>query len=219
MPRSLSRWASAGYVVVAPTLPLLNGDAPGGPSHADYGRNNITDLDFVVGEALRRAASPGDPLAGLIDPTRVAVTGHSDGEVLAYALGFEPCCHDPRVKAVIAMAGNLANALVLPAATGVPILHIMDDHDQYDPYPASIAFDRQNLPAPNERLTLVAAAHLPPYSNPSDAHFDLVTRATVDFLDATLKGRADGLAALQALVTASPTLAALEGTRAGSPSP
>ena len=142
----LSRWASAGYVVVAPTIPLLNADAPGGASHNDFGVPNITDLDFAVSEALRRSATPGDPIAGLVDPNRIAVAGHSDGEVLAYALAFEGCCHDPRVKAVIPMAGNLANAEAAPSATGVPVLHIMNDHDQYDSYAASIAWDRQNLP-------------------------------------------------------------------------
>ncbi|HWW43598.1 MAG TPA: hypothetical protein VN180_00860 [Acidimicrobiia bacterium] len=207
----LTRWASAGYVVVAPKLPLLNGDAPGGASHTDYGAPNITDLDFTLSEALRHAATTGDPLGGLIDANRVAVTGHSDGEVLAYALALEACCHDPRVKAAIPMAGNLANAAVLPAATGVPVLHVLDDHDPYDPYPASIAFDRQHLPAPRELLTLVAATHLPPFSQPSDPHFDLVARATVAFLDATLKGRPDGLPALQALVAAAPSLGTLEG--------
>ncbi|HEY6318666.1 MAG TPA: hypothetical protein VI462_12375 [Acidimicrobiia bacterium] len=215
----LAKWASAGYVVVAPAIPLLNGAAPGGASHTDYPQNNLTDLDFVLGQALQHAATPGDPLAGLIDPTRVAATGHSDGEVLAYDLGFAPCCRDPRVKAVIAMAGNLANAEVLPAATGVPILHVMNDHDQYDPYPASIAFDRANLPAPKELLTLVSAVHLPPYSDPTDPHFNLVAQATVDYLDATLKGRPDGLAALQALVAGAPSLAALEGATASTPSP
>lgn len=208
----LSRWASAGYVVVAPAIPLLNGDAPGGASHADYGAPNIADFDFAVTEALRRAATAGDPLAGLVDAAHVAVTGHSDGEVLAYALAFEACCHDPRVKAVIPMAGNLANAEAAPTATGVPVLHILGDHDQYDPYPASIAFDRQTLPSPRDLLTLVSGTHLPPFTQPSDPHFDLIVRATVDFLDATLKGRPDGMAALQALVAGAPTVATLEAT-------
>jgi dienelactone hydrolase len=213
----LARWASAGYVVVAPEIPLLNGNAPGGASHIDYGAPNIADLDFVLGDALRRAATPGDPLAGLIDPTKVAVAGHSDGEVLAYALAFEACCHDSRVKAVIPMAGNLANAEAPPTPTGVPVLHILDDHDQYDSYSASIAWDRQNLLSPRELLTLVSGVHLPPFSQPSDPHFDLVARATVDFLDATVKGRADGLSALQTLVSGSPNLATLEGTPATTP--
>jgi dienelactone hydrolase len=210
----LTQWASAGYVVVAPAIPLLNGDAPGGASHTDYGAANIADLDFVLADALRRAATPGDPLASLIDGNRVAVTGHSDGEVLAYALALEPCCHDSRVKATIMMAGNLANANAAPAATGVPALHIMNDHDQFDPYPASIAYDRQTLPAPKTLLTLVNAPHLPPYSQPTDPHFDLVVHATVDFLDATLKGHPEAVSALQALVTGSPSLAMLESTPA-----
>jgi dienelactone hydrolase len=206
----LTQWASAGYVVVAPELPLLNGDAPGGASHADYGSANITDLDFVLADALRRGATPGDPLAGLIDGSRVAVTGHSDGEVLAYALSLESCCHDNRVKATIMMAGNLANANAAPTATSVPALHIMNDHDQFDPYTASIAYDRQNLPAPRSLLTLVNAPHLPPYSDPADPHFSLVVHATVDFLDATLKGHPEAAVALQTLVSGAPTLAALE---------
>jgi dienelactone hydrolase len=212
----LTQWASAGYVVVAPAIPLLNGDAPGGASHTDYGAANIADLDFVLADALRRGATPGDPLAGLVDANRVAVTGHSDGEVLAYALALEPCCHDSRVKATIMMAGNLANANAAPAATGVPALHIMNDHDQFDPYPASIAYDRQNLPAPKTLLTLVNAPHLPPYSQPTDPHFDLVVHATVDFLDATLKGHPEAVSALQTLVSGSPSLAMLESTPAPS---
>jgi dienelactone hydrolase len=211
----LSRWASAGYVVVAPTIPLLNADAPGRASHTDYGVPNITDLDFALSEALRRSATPGDPIAGLVDPNRIAVAGHSDGEVLAYALAFEGCCHDPRVKAVIPMAGNLANAEAAPSATGVPVLHIMNDHDQYDPYAASIAWDRQNLPTPRYLLTLVSEVHVPAYSDPSDPHFDLVVQATVDFLDGTLNGRADTPAALQSLVAGAPNLATLE--TAGAP--
>jgi dienelactone hydrolase len=207
----LSRWASAGYVVVAPTLPLLNGDAPGGASHADYGQPNLSDFEFVLGEALRRTSTAGDPLRGLIDSRAVGVAGHSDGEVLAYDLAFASCCHDARVRATIPMAGNLANAGELPAATGVPVLHVMDDHDQYDSYPASIAFDRQHLGSPRQLLTLVSANHQPPFTQPADPHFDVVARATVDFLDANLKHRADGLGALAALVAGAPNLAALEG--------
>jgi dienelactone hydrolase len=213
----LTRWASAGYVVVAPTIPRLNANAPGGATEADLalpnvggGAANDRDLEFVLSEALRRSATPGDPLSGLVDPQAVGVAGHSDGEVLAYDLAFASCCRDARVRATVPMAGNLANAGALPAATGVPVLHVMDDHDEYDSYPASIAWDRQNLVAPRLLLTLASAHHQPPFIEPSDPHFDLVTKATVDFLDATLKHRGDGLAALAALATASPSLATLE---------
>ena len=206
----LARLASAGYVVVAPALPLLNADAPGGPSHGDYGPANIADFEFVVSEALRRAATPGNDLYGLVDSTRVAVAGHSDGEVLAYALAFESCCHDPRVKAAVLMAGNLANSLQAPIPTGVAVLHMLCELDQYNPYTNAIAFDRSSLLAPSYSLTLLGARHFPPFSDPADPHFDLVIRATIDILDATLKDSASGVARLGADVAAAGPLAALE---------
>ena len=129
----LSRWASAGYVVVAPAIPLLNGDAPGGASHDDYPTANLADLQFVVGEVLRRSGVSTDVLYRLVDPLRVAVTGHSDGELLADLSGFGSCCRDNRVRSVIAMAGNLGNVNLLPEASGVPLLHMISENDEYDP--------------------------------------------------------------------------------------
>jgi len=206
----LSRWASAGYVVVAPAIPLLNGDAPGGASHADYGAANIADFAFTLSEALRRASTPGDALHGLVDPTRVAVAGHSDGEVLAYYLGAAACCHDARVTAVIAMAGNLDNARQLPAPTGSPVLHVMSERDEFNPYPASIAYDRTHLPTPSALLTLLGGRHRPPYTDPTDTHFPIVLGATVDFLDATIGQRVAGFARLEADATAAGPLVKLE---------
>ena len=197
-------------MVVAPAIPLLNGDAPGGASHADYGRANIADLEFAVSEALRRAQTPGDLLAGLVDPSRVAVAGHSDGEVLAYYLAFAPCCHDAHVQAVIAMAGNLDNANQLPAPTGVPVLHMMSERDEFNAYPSSIAFDHAHLSSPRALLSLLGARHLPPFVDPTDPHFDVVITSTIDFLDGTVKRDPDAFARLNAAIMAAPTLATLE---------
>ncbi|HEY8215636.1 MAG TPA: hypothetical protein VIH82_00780 [Acidimicrobiia bacterium] len=205
----MTRWASAGYVVVAPAIPLLNADAPGGPSHADYGAANIADMAFVVDQAIHRAGTSGDELE-LADPRHVAVSGHSDGEVLAYALALEPCCHDERVGAAVLLAGNLDNARVLPAPTGVPVLHVMSERDEYNPYAASIAFDRAHLPAPSYSLTLLAAPHGAPFEEATDPHFDLVARSTVDFLDLALKDAPDGEARLDADVAAHRDLGTLE---------
>jgi dienelactone hydrolase len=135
-------------------------------------------------------------LSGLVDQAQVAVAGHSDGEVLAYALAFEPCCHDPRVRAAVLLAGNLDNARVLPAPTGVPVLHVMADHDQYNVYNDSVGFDRAHLSAPRDLLTLRNATHEPPFTDPRDPHFDVVARVAVDFLDGALKARPGAAAAL-----------------------
>jgi hypothetical protein len=53
-------------------------------------------------------------------------------------------------------------------------------------------------------------------SQPADPHFDLVVHATVDFLDATVKGHIEAASASQALVSGSPSLAAPESTPARS---
>jgi len=215
----LARWASAGYVVVAPAIPLLNADAPGGPSHADYGSANLADFEFAVSEAVRRARTPGDLLAGVVDPDHIAVAGHSDGEVLAYLLAFAPCCYDRRVKAGISMAGNLDNARQLPASTGVPLLHVMSELDEYNPYPAAIAFDRAHLASPHYLLTLRGAQHQSPYVDPADAHFDVVVAATVDFLDVTLKARPEAVARLSTDIAAAGPGAQLEESPKLAPPP
>jgi dienelactone hydrolase len=197
----LARWASAGYVVVAPALPLLNADAPGGPSHTDYGAPNIADFAFVLDHAIA---------AGLGDARRVAVAGHSDGEVLAYALAIEACCHDDRVGAAVLMAGDLGNARSLPAPTGVPVLHVLSDLDEYNPYAAALAFDRMHLAPPSFTMTLRSAAHGAPFEDAGDPHHELVALAGADFLDAFLKETADGPAKLENDVAARPDLATLE---------
>jgi dienelactone hydrolase len=203
----LERWAAAGYVVAAPTFPILSG-SPGGASHVDY-EKTFGDASFVLDRILATATS--DPITALVDPSRIAAAGHSDGEVIAYGIGFLQCCRDPRVKAVIPMAGNLANANnPQEPNTGVPILHIMETNDEYDSYADSIAWDRDNLTSPRWMLSLLNANHVPPYTQAGNPYFELVAKVTIDFLDGTLKGHSERLDAIASDVAAQPSLAALE---------
>jgi dienelactone hydrolase len=203
----LQRWAAAGYVVAAPTFPILSG-SDGGASHVDYTKT-FGDASFVIDRILATAST--DPVAALVDPNRVAAAGHSDGEVIAYGLGFLQCCRDQRVKAVIPMAGNLANANNPSVAnTGIPILHIMETNDEYDPYADSIAWDRDNLTSPRWMLSLLNASHVPPYTQAGNPYFELVATTTIDFLDGTLKGHPERLDQIAADVAAQPSLASLE---------
>ncbi len=208
----LERWAAAGYVVVAPVYPILSG-SPGGSSHVDY-VETFADTSFVITQML--ALSSDSPLAGSVDPTRIAMTGHSDGEVIAFALGFLDCCVDPRVRSVIAMAGDLSNANNPHRRnSGIPILHIMSERDEYDPYEDSIAWDDAHLDPPRWSLTLVNAAHATPFTGQDAARFELVVRTTIDFLDGTLRGRADRLTDIAGTVDANP--GQLRLSRRGSP--
>ena len=203
----LERWAAAGYVVAAPVYPILSG-TPGGASHTDY-EQTFGDASFVISQVL---ALPGsDPLSGLVDPARIAAAGHSDGEVIAFAQGLLVCCRDQRVKAVLAMAGDLSNANNPHVRTaGVPILHVMETEDEYDPYQHSIDWDRENLDAPRWMLSLPGSSHVPPYTQPGNAAFELVSAATIDFFDGTLKGHPGQLDAMAKLVADSNGVGTLE---------
>jgi dienelactone hydrolase len=202
----LERWAAAGYVVAAPTFPILSG-TPGGASHVDY-EQTFGDASFVITQML--ALGGDDPPAGLVDPDRIAAAGHSDGEVIAFGVGFLACCRDARVKSVIAMAGDLANANNPHVRdTGTPILHIMETNDEYDPYQHSIEWDRENLTAPRWMVSL-DSSHVPPYTQPGDPAFELVSRITVAFLDGTLKGHPERLDAVASDVAGAPRVGTLE---------
>ena len=164
-------------------FPILSG-SDGGASHVDY-EKTFGDASFVITQVL--GLGGGDPLAGLVDRDRIAAAGHSDGEVVSFGLGFLACCRDPRVKAVISMAGDLANANNPSVRdTGTPILHIMEMNDEYDPYPHSIQWDRDNLTAPRWMVSL-QSSHVPPYTQPGDPAFELVSTITIAYLDGTLK--------------------------------
>lgn len=203
----LERWAAAGYVVVAPTFPILSG-TPGGASHVDY-EKTFTDASFVISSVL--AAATTDPVAALIDPARIAAAGHSDGETIAFGVGFLACCRDARVAAVIPMAGDLSHSNNPHVRdTGIPILHIMETNDEYNPYGPSIAWDRDNLTAPRWLLTLENASHVPPYTRPGNPYFELVMTTTIDFLDGVLKGHPERLDRIKTEVAANPSLASLE---------
>jgi dienelactone hydrolase len=201
----LQRWAEAGYVVAAPVFPILSG-SDGGASHVDY-EKTFGDASFVITQMLGLS---GDPLAGLVDPTRIGAAGHSDGEVVSFGVGFLQCCRDARVKSVIAMAGDLSNANnPSERDTGTPILHIMETGDEYDPYPHSIQWDRDNLTPPRWMVSL-NSSHVPPYTQPGDPAFELVSSITVAFLDGTLKGHPERLENVSSEVTAQPSVGAIE---------
>ena len=202
----LARWAAAGYVVAAPVFPILSG-SDGGASHVDY-EKTFGDASFVITQVLD--LPKGDPLGGLVDPDRIAAAGHSDGEVVSFGVGFLACCRDTRVRSVIAMAGDLSNANNPSVRdTGTPILHIMETNDEYDPYAHSIQWDRDNLTAPRWMVSL-NSSHVPPYTQPGDPAFELVSSITVAFLDGTLKGHPERLEDVSSDVNAQPDVGSIE---------
>jgi fermentation-respiration switch protein FrsA (DUF1100 family) len=192
----LRAWARAGYVVAAPVFPLANANAPGGPTETDL-VNQPADLSFVISHLLAESARPGDPLNGIIDPSRIAVAGHSDGADTALALAYNRHLRDSRVRAALILSGA-----EIPGITGYTfppgspaLLATQGTADTLNPPALTNAF-YDIASRPKFLLTLPRAGHLPPYTY-QQPQLQIVERVTIAFLNHYLKR-----APLRPLITA-----------------
>ncbi len=101
----LRTWTKAGYVVAAPVFPLENANAPGGPDESDL-INQPQDMSFVIGKLLSLNGRATGVLGGKIDPSLVAVAGHSDGAETALAVAYDHRFRDRRIRAAIVLSGS-----------------------------------------------------------------------------------------------------------------
>jgi dienelactone hydrolase len=194
--------ASEGYVVVAPDYPLTKRSAVGGPQLLDV-RSQPADVSFL----LDRVTAELDDLA---DVDRVAVAGHSLGAITSLMVGLNTCCRDERVDAVVSLAG----AATLEPLGGqwfdgpaTPVLFVHGDGDELVLHSLGLqAYSRAE--APKAFVTLLGADHSLAFLG-SKPWFPVWTRAVVDFLDATLDGRAEGWTRLRRHAEV-PGVAALE---------
>jgi dienelactone hydrolase len=182
----LRSWARAGYVVAAPTFPLTNPGAPGGPDEGDL-VNQPADVRFVIDQLLA-ADSKGGFLDGLIDPHKIAVAGHSDGGVTAAAVAYNTCCRDPRISAAVIMAGA---EIDMPGGSyfspgNAPMLVIQGDEDHSNNPLNGIGLYMGDGGGPKYLVTLPGASHEGPFMGGGPAA-DVVQQATIDFLGRYLK--------------------------------
>lgn len=190
----LREWARAGYVVAAPTYPRSSG--PGGQI-ADY-VNQPADVSFLLDELL---ALPGDdPLAGAVDPERVAAAGHSLGAITTLGVGLNSCCADDRLDAIVAISG-----LRLPFPDGefddlgrVPLLAVHGAEDGVVPVSGSDTLFEE-APGPAHYLRLPDGDH----SSFLFTEGDLVDRVVLAFLDRYVRQVAGALDPIEAEVAAS----------------
>lgn len=189
---TLKLWASAGYVVVAPTYPLTSALTPDGPK-ADDLVNQPTDVSYLIDWATARPDD--DPLAGVIDLERIGLAGHSLGGFTSLATAYNPKLRDERVDAVAGWAGKYPEGPAGdggPVEDGPPLLVIHGDADGTVGYSAALATISAIGP-PWRLITLVGGEHIPPYiQGLDDPYSRVVTEATLDFFDATLKDDPDG---------------------------
>jgi dipeptidyl aminopeptidase/acylaminoacyl peptidase len=195
-------WAAAGYVVAAPTFPLSNNAAPGGPNVADY-RNQPADVSFVIDQVLRADRDRAHVLYGLVDETRIGVAGHSLGGLTTFGVAFNTCCIDERIEAALAMSSLRApfgGSSFFPDGGDTPVLIIHGDADQFVPFANSRTYYAEAR-RPKYLLTLHGEDHTVAFTGGRGTPAgNLVIDASVDFLDRYLKGRRDGVERLQRAV-------------------
>jgi dienelactone hydrolase len=177
----LDTWARAGYVVAAPLFPVENANAPGGADQSDLA-NEPRDLSFVVS---RLTAATG-PAHGLVNPTRIALAGQSDGAVAALEAAYDPRYLDRRVDAALILSGATFSGFDGPPAGPPPLLAVQGTGDPINS-PATTARYFQLMRRPKFLLWLLGASHLPPYTT-ADRWATVVDRATTAFLNHTLRG-------------------------------
>ena len=84
-------WVKAGYVVAAPTFPLTHGGTPGGTVLSDYVQQPA-DVSSVITELLRLNKELGSGLRDVINPSRIAVAGHSLGAITTIGVAATTRC-------------------------------------------------------------------------------------------------------------------------------
>jgi len=120
----LAEWAQAGFLVAAPVFPDSS-DLYAGSPVSDYA-DQALDLSFVITSLLQRSPAR-------IDPTRIAVAGHSDGGTDVALLALDPAYADPRVRAIVCMSGEMPSG-VAPYSVGAlhaSLLVAVGSNDEY----------------------------------------------------------------------------------------
>jgi dienelactone hydrolase len=179
--RLVRAWAGAGYLVAAPVFPLGNANAPGGPDESDI-VNQPRDMSFVISRLLAANASDSSPLHGLVDPSRIAVAGQSDGAETAFATAYERPWRDRRVRAAVILSGaELGGRRVPLDPRAAPLLAVQGTADRINPALYTLELFRA-VARPKFLLLLGHAGHLPPYTVPGP-RLAAVERVSIAFLD------------------------------------
>jgi len=220
----LDAWVRAGFVVVAPVFPDtsvagLAAQHQDPNAETDVRTNQPADVAFVTDRVLGASAGEaGCPLLhGLVDPSRLALAGQSDGgETVAMLVydrdpAYRALAHGFTYRAVAVLSGqeNPLEPDDYGPATGDPaLLVVQSETDTCNPPQNSVALYNAIDQPDRWFLALAHATHLPPYDGSDAAGFRVVSSVTTRFFELALGGSTPG-AGFLAAGNRSPSVASL----------
>jgi fermentation-respiration switch protein FrsA (DUF1100 family) len=173
----LDAWAAAGFLVAAPTFPDSTDTLPGSPV-SNY-PEQARDMSFVISSLLGGVEGP-------VDPSRIAVAGHSDGGTDIALLALNPHYADPRIRAYLSLSGEIPSGVSGPwgVSTAGALLVAVGSADQYGLLgPATEIYQTADMT--KVMLTVAGGDHLTTFIGTS-APEQAVRAETVRFLRAAL---------------------------------
>ena len=211
----LGSWAAAGYVVAAPAFPLTNASVARENQNAGDVASQPGDVQFVLSQVLQEARRKGTRLSGAIDRRHIGAAGLSLGGLTTYGVTFDDCCRDPRFTAAMVLDGISAPLGgpddQLRFDGHIPLLIAHSDTDPAIPFStARSAYD--SAAAPVWFVTFHGASHATQWENDPTPYDAIGERLTVDFWNATLRGRKAAYAALDRDATVA-NLSSIESRR------
>lgn len=172
----LQAWAAHGYVVAAPEFPLTDQGIAGANLDENDINNQPDDIRFVTDSLV----ATGSAVVARIDPSRVCVSGHSDGAESALAASIAPTpAGEPAFRALVAM--SVQELPGVSHTSNPPMLVTQGDADNINP-PSYGYTTYQDGASPKFLLVIKGGGHLPPLQAGSAwlAGIEAVTEGFVD---------------------------------------
>ena len=156
--------ASHGYFVVSPDFPL-SGMAGytynrGGPDIADV-INQPGDITFLINTFLGYSNTAGNQFAGMIDPEKIGMTGHSLGG-LTTILASEGMKADPRIKAAVPLSpiACFLEQEYYNFGQQVPVMVMTGTKDLITPFDSNATLTYANLKPPKYLVGIKGGTHV-----------------------------------------------------------